>query len=118
MAREDGAVARRIVEGVFTHAAPDAFVIHMNVPVILGYSHADILGNLMEAVLAARAGGILQAHVLMVLRSDGEAEIEAVKAGMRERALAADIPVYNELVDAARALAGFAHYEKARRKND
>ena len=54
----------------------------------------------------------------MVLRSDGEADIEAVKAGMRERALAADIPVYNELVDAARALAGFAHYEKARRKND
>tara|TARA_Y100001934_G_scaffold252757_1_gene317113 strand:+ start:2644 stop:4785 length:2142 start_codon:yes stop_codon:yes gene_type:complete len=118
LAREDGAVARRIVEGVFTHAAPDAFVIHMNVPVILGYSHADILGNLMEAVLAARADGILQAHVLMVLRSDGEAEIEAVKAGMRERALEADIPVYNELVDAARALAGFARYEKARRNND
>ena len=116
LAREDGAVARRIVDGIFAHAHPDAFVIHMNVPVILGYSHADILGNLMGAVVASRESGI-DAHVLMVLRSDGEAEIEQLKAGMRARALAAGIPVYNELVDAAKALAGYARFESARLPN-
>ena len=107
LAREDGAVARRIVDGIFAHAHPDAFVIHMNVPVILGYSHADILGNVMDATVAAQARGATDAHVALVLRSDGEPEIERLKGEMRNRALEAGIPVYNELVDAARAIAGF-----------
>lgn len=113
LAREDGAVARRMIDGIFAHTHPDAFVIHMNVPVILGYSHADILGNLMDATVAARARGATNAHVLLVLRSDGEPEIERLKADMRKRALDAGIPVYNELVDAARALSGYAAYERA-----
>lgn len=114
LAREDGAVARRIVDGIFAHAHPDAFVIHMNVPVILGYSHADILGNVMDATVAAQARGATDAHVALVLRSDGEPEIERLKGEMRNRALEAGIPVYNELVDAARAIAGFAAFERAR----
>ncbi|MEM7407915.1 MAG: acetate--CoA ligase family protein [Pseudomonadota bacterium] len=113
MARENGAVARRIVDGVFEHAFADAFVIHMNVPVILGYSHADILGQLMAATLENRAAGVSDAHVVLVLRSDGEPDIEALKADLRTRALDAGLPVYNELVDAARGLAGFSVYEKA-----
>ena len=57
MARENGEVAARIVHGVFEHAAADALVIHMNVPVILGYDHADILGQIMNATLERAAGG-------------------------------------------------------------
>ena len=86
----------------------------MNVPVILGYSHADILGNLMAATLEVSNADATAAHVLLVLRSDGEPEIEALKADMSARARAAGIPVYGELTEAARALRGFAVYEAAR----
>jgi acyl-CoA synthetase (NDP forming) len=115
LAREDGAVARRIVDGIFAHARPDAFVVHMNVPVILGYSHADILGNLMAATLDARASGKTEAHLMLVLRSDGEPEIERRKHELKLRALEAGIPVYDELIDAARALAGFSKFEAGAR---
>ena len=111
LAREDGSVARRIIDGIFEHACPDAFVVHMNVPVILGYSHADILGNLMAATLDARANGKTEAHLMLVLRSDGEPEIERRKHDLKLRALEAGIPVYNELIDAARALSGFSAFE-------
>lgn len=113
LAREDGAIALRIVARVFENARPDAFVIHMNVPVILGYGHVDILGNLMRATLEHCRAGRTDAHVVLVLRSDGEPEIEALKAGMRARALEAGIPVYDELSDAAAALQGLATYERA-----
>jgi hypothetical protein len=83
----------------------------MNVPVILGYSHADILGNLMAATLDARANGKTEAHLMLVLRSDGEPEIERRKHDLKLRALEAGIPVYNELIDAARALSGFSVFE-------
>ncbi|MCB1739462.1 MAG: CoA-binding protein [Gammaproteobacteria bacterium] len=111
--REEGAIARRIVAAVFAGASLDAFVIHVNVPVILNYAHVDILGNLMEATLQAASGGERSGHVVLVLRSDGEPEMEAQRGAMAERARAAGIPVYFELVEAARALAGFAVHEAA-----
>ena len=49
--REQGALARRIIDRIFIEARPDAFVIHVNVPVILGYTHVDILGQLIDATL-------------------------------------------------------------------
>jgi acyl-CoA synthetase (NDP forming) len=113
LAREEGRIVRRIIDGIFDNARPEAFVIHVNVPVVLGYSHVDILGNLMAATLARCQTGDADAHVVLVLRSDGEPEIEALKADMRERALDAGIPVYNELTEAARALRGVAAFESA-----
>ena len=88
LAREDGAIAGRIVQSVLENARPDAFVLHMNVPVILGYEHADILGRLMDATLANRN---TDAHVVLVLRSDGEPEID-IWLEMRTRAFADQQP--------------------------
>ena len=114
LAREDGAIARRVADAIFAEARPDAFVVHVNVPVILGYRHADILGRLMDATVAAARAGTDGPHVVLVLRSDGEPEIEAMKAAMRSRALAAGIAVYGELNEAARALRGLAWHERVR----
>ena len=113
LAREDGRISERVASKVFSSTSPDAFVIHMNVPVLLGYSHADILGNLMEAILRHCAPDGASPHALLVLRSDGEPEIEALKREMRHRALDAGIPVYDELADAALALRGFSRFESA-----
>jgi acyl-CoA synthetase (NDP forming) len=109
--RENGSLAAQIIDRIFEDARPDAFVIHVNVPVILGYTHVDILGQLIEATLAARARAPHPAHVVLVLRSDGEAEIESRKAALRSRALEAGIAVFDELDIAARALAGLRPFE-------
>ena len=113
LAREDGRIARRVASKVFESTAPDAFVVHMNVPVLLGYSHADILGNLMSAILGHCGADGASPHAVLVLRADGEPEIEVVKREMRARALDAGIPVYDELGDAAQALRGLSQLEAA-----
>jgi hypothetical protein len=59
-----------------------------------------------------RAGG--GSHLVLVLRSDGEPEIEAKKQEYRLQAIAAGIPVYDELPAAAAALAALARLERFR----
>jgi len=111
--REQGQIVRFIVERIFAEAHPDAFVIHVNVPVILGYTHVDILGQLIEATMQARKLHGQSAHIALVLRSDGEANIERRKAELRAQALRAGIVVYDELDRAAKALGGLARCERA-----
>ena len=47
-----------------------------------------------------------------MLRSDGEPEVEAERHGFRRAALARDVPVFDELPDAAGALAAVATLER------
>jgi len=105
---ENGAVAGQVLDAVRGEA--DALVMHLNMPVILSYRQTDMLGNLMRAAL--RAGG--GSHLVLVLRSDGEPEIEAKKQEYRLQAIAAGIPVYDELPAAASALAALARLERFR----
>jgi acyl-CoA synthetase (NDP forming) len=112
--REGGRVAVSILDAVCTHNAADAIVMHINMPVVLGYRDVDLLGNLIAAALGLRdkhAGG---AHFVLVLRSDGEPAVEARKQDYRERAVAVGIPVYDEPGDAARALAAVRLAERYR----
>jgi acyl-CoA synthetase (NDP forming) len=112
--RDEAAVARRILAAIHGAGAADAVVMHLNMPVIASYRDSDMLGNLIAAALAAGAGDPGRAHLVLVLRSDGEPEIEAKKQDYRRRALAAHIPVYDEIEDAAAALAAFARFEHRR----
>lgn len=108
--REGGRLGVKLVEAALADGDWDAFVLHMNVPVLLTYAHVDILGPLIDAALkiaGAGAGG----HVVLVLRSDGEPEVEAKKQAYRERALKAGAAVFDELPEAARALAALAEIE-------
>ncbi|HZU88228.1 MAG TPA: hypothetical protein VE993_03125, partial [Stellaceae bacterium] len=110
--RDEAAVARKILAMIHTAGAADAVVMHLNMPVIVSYRNSDMLGALIAAALAAGAGDRDRAHLMLVLRSDGEPEIEARKEECRRRAGAAGIPVYDEFEDAAAALAALAQFER------
>lgn len=107
--RDDGRRGVGVVQAALAGDDWDAFVMHMNVPGLLAYEHVDILGPLIDAALeeADGAGG----HVVLALRSDGEPEVEAKRQAYAERALAAGVCVFDELPDAAAALAALAAIE-------
>jgi acyl-CoA synthetase (NDP forming) len=113
--RNNAEAARDIFDAVLAHGEADAVVVHVNMPVVLDYPRVDILGNLIEAALETGRRHPGQAHLALVLRSDGEPEIEAKKQAYRARALAAGIPVFDELPAAAGALAALAGFERRRR---
>lgn len=110
--QEDGRIARRIFDAFALEPEIGAIVMHLNMTVILSYANPRILPNLFEAAMSAGVEGADAAHFVLVLRSDGEPAIEAQKQRYREQAVAAGIPVYDELVEAAQALRGMATHER------
>jgi len=115
---DKGALARQILEILSTHAAVDAILIHLNVGVILGYKDIDLLGDLVSALVAVKRkfeGGI---PMMVTLRSNGEREVEQRKNECRLSAMKADIPVFDELSNQARAGALLAAYEQFRYRRE
>ncbi len=110
--RDDGHIARPILEAFAAEPGIGAVVMHLNMTVILSYANPRILPNLFESALAVRGESGAGSHFVLVLRSDGEADIEAQKQRYRAQAIAAGIPVYDELAAAATALGGLAGYER------
>jgi acyl-CoA synthetase (NDP forming) len=112
--QEEGRIAQRIIEAVFSTSAADAFVMHLNLPAIVSFTdrRTDILGNLMQAALELRSKYQARTHFVLVLRSTGEPELEERRHKEVERATAMGIPVYAELQSAANALAAVAFHER------
>lgn len=102
--RENGALARRILETIAAHESPEAIVMHLNLPVLLGYRHIDMLGDLVQAALELRKSIAPVTHLLLVLRATGQPEMEARKLECAAVAMAAGIPVFGDLPEAADAL--------------
>jgi acyl-CoA synthetase (NDP forming) len=111
--QEDGRIAERIVDIVLEHGEPDAVVMHINLPVFIKSTdqRADFMQNLIDAALRARAHRPAQAHFALVLRSDGAEPSEQRRREFREKAVAQGIPVYDEMSNAADALAAVAFFE-------
>jgi acyl-CoA synthetase (NDP forming) len=109
-----GSAAERIIEAVFSSAGIDALVIHVNMTVVLDYKDVDLLGNIVDAALRVRDRAASSIHLALVLRSDGEADIEERKRDYRQRAVAQAVPVFDELAQAARALACLRRVESFR----
>jgi len=110
--RNEGRLGVGVVEAALAGKGWDAFVMHMNVPGLLAYEHVDILGPLLAAARRAATGrGGASGHVALVLRSDGEPEIEAKKRRFAEAALEDGVAVFDELPAAAGALAALAAIE-------
>ena len=112
--REEGKVAEKILDIVYGRGRPDALVMHLNLAAFVGRGPIDPLDNLMAAAVRVQERFPGQAHFMLVLRSDGEPKIEESKRAYRERAMAANIPVYDELSNAATALRAFRGYERFR----
>ena len=110
--KEEGRVANQILDIVYETAAPDAVVMHLNLAAFVGRGDVDPIDNLFQAAVNIGQKYPGQAHFALALRSDGSAEIDDKKRAYRERALANGIPVFDELPDAADALAALGHIEK------
>jgi acyl-CoA synthetase (NDP forming) len=112
--QEDGRIAERIVEIVLQHGEPDAVVMHINLAVFMASTiqDADFLQNLVDAAIRARSRHPGQAHFALVLRSDGAEPSERRRREFRSKAVAAGVPVYDEMASAADALAGVAFFER------
>ncbi|MEY3380800.1 MAG: hypothetical protein RL468_1398 [Pseudomonadota bacterium] len=112
--QEEGRVAEKILETIITLGKPDALVTHLNLPVFINSAdqRADFLGNLINATLRVRERYGHSTHHALVLRSDGSEACEARKRSFRAAAVAAGIPSFDELVNAADALASIAQFER------
>ncbi len=112
--QEEGKIAETILDLVYSKAQPDALVMHLNLAAFVGRGPIDPLDNLIQAAVRVQERFPGQAHFMLVLRSDGEPKIEEGKRAYRDRAMAAGIPVYDELANAATALKAFRGYEAFR----
>ncbi len=101
--QDSGNIAGKILSAL-TLTPGAMIVIHINMTVVTSFSHVDMLGNLIDAVMKLRTDAWSAALLVLVLRSDGDTEMEQIKRKYRQLAIAAGIPVFNELSEAAVAI--------------
>lgn len=111
--QDEGRIAEKVLEAL-TATEGAAIVIHINMTVVLSFKHVDMLGNLVKAVLRIKSQGDNARHLMLVLRSDGDPEVEDRKRAYMQSAVEAGIPVFHELDDAAAALASLRSVERHR----
>jgi acyl-CoA synthetase (NDP forming) len=102
---DEGRVANRIFDIVYESALPDALVMHVNLAAFVGRGGADPIDNLIRAAVEVQKTHPGRAHFVIVLRVDGSPALDERRRHYRELALGVGIPVYDELVEAAHALA-------------
>ncbi|MDA0657164.1 MAG: CoA-binding protein, partial [Proteobacteria bacterium] len=112
--QENGLIAEKVLEAIYTNFKPDAVVMHLNLAAFVGRGPVDPLENLIGAAVRIQECYPGQAHFLLALRSDGAPEVEVSKKKYTELALAAGIPVFGELDNAAIALEALKHVEQFR----
>lgn len=112
----EGAVAGEILDILIDEAALDAIVLHVNLPVFTTSVNqsVDVIGGLVREAVRVRSGGGEAPRILLVLRSDGAAATDERRRRDRAAALAAGVPVFDELADAAKALGALAAWEASR----
>ncbi|MCZ8338592.1 MAG: acetate--CoA ligase family protein [Burkholderiaceae bacterium] len=102
--RENGALAERILRTVCRHESPNALIVHLNLPVILGYRHVDMLGDMVRAVIRVRNELPRHVPLILVLRSSGEPKYEEKRLYWAAEATREGIAVMGDLSAAAQAL--------------
>jgi len=114
MKQEEGRIAESILDIVFREEAPDAIVVHLNLPVFVKSAdqRVDFLANLMAASIRVLDRNPGRTHFVMVLRSDGSPECEVRKREFRDAAARAGVPAFDEMSNAADALSAVATYER------
>jgi hypothetical protein len=85
---------------------------HLNLAAFVGRTKPEVLDNLVQAALRVQTHFPGQAHFVLVLRSDGEPQLEARKREFRDQAVALGIPVFDEMSNAGHALAALQQHER------
>ena len=109
----EGRIANEILDIIYRHARPDAVVMHLNLASFVGRAGVDPVDNLIQAAVRIGHAYPGQAHLALALRVDGSPELDVSKRRYGALARDAGIPVFDELPEAARALAAVAHLERA-----
>jgi len=112
--QEEGRIAEKILDEIYSKAGPDAVVMHLNLAAFVGRGPIDPLDNLMQAAVRMQEKYPGQAHFVLVLRSSGAPDVEEGKRAYRQRALEVGIPVFDELSNAAIALSAVRRFEQFR----
>jgi acyl-CoA synthetase (NDP forming) len=110
--QENGLIAEKVLDAIYTDFKPDALAMHLNLAAFVGRGPVDPLENLIGAAVRIGEKYPGQAHFLLALRSDGDAEVEASKKKYTDMALSAGIPVFAELSNIAVALEALKHVEQ------
>ncbi len=113
--QEEGAIAEKIMEAIYAHSQPDALVMHLNMAAFRGRTPPSVMENLLKAAFRIQERYPGQAHFLLALRSEGDPETEDIKRRFRQIALDASVPVFDELSNAAVALAAMKFFETFKR---
>ena len=108
------ALDEKILDEIYSKAAPDALVMHLNLAAFVGRGPIDPLDNLIQAAVRMQEKYPGQAHFVLVLRSSGAPDVEEGKRAYSQRALEVGIPVFDELSNAAMALAAVKRFEQFR----
>lgn len=115
---KDGRIAQQILEIACQQGDPHAIVMHVNMTIVLGYRGSNMIENLLECAIGVKSVHVGRIHFVLVIRSDGEPDVEEAKREVAARALGAGIPVFDELCDAAVALSGVAVVERFRLRKE
>ena len=110
--QDEGRVAGKILEVIYSSAGPEALVMHLNLAAFVGRTKPEVLDNLIQAALRVQAHYPGKTHFVLVLRSDDEPELAARRRDFRAKATALGIPVYDELSNAGHALAALQAHER------
>jgi acyl-CoA synthetase (NDP forming) len=110
--QEEGRVAEKILDVIYRTGKPQALVMHLNLSAFVGRTKPEVLDNLMAAAMRVQQHYPGQAHFLLVLRSDGEPQLEERKREFRKKAQALGVPVYDEMSNAGQALAALQAHER------
>lgn len=110
--KEEGKIADRILDIIYTKAAPDAVVMHLNLAAFVGRGDVDPIDNIIKAAVRVQNDYPEQAHFFMALRVDGSPELEERMRFYKEKILQVRIPVYDELAPAAQALRAVSEFEQ------
>ena len=110
--QDDGRVAEKILDIIYSSGKPDALVMHLNLSAFVGRSKPEVLDNLVQAAMRVQEQYPGQAHFVLVLRSDGDPPLEQRKREFREKAVALGVPVYDEMSNAGYALAAMRQHER------
>ena len=107
---DQGRITARILDVNRRSVKPHATIIHLNLPVIMGYRHVE---NFLPNLLAAVFGDETQSaeHRILVLRSDRSEEVDAWRRTFRAEAIRRGVPSFDEVAEAVHALASFQRYE-------
>lgn len=114
----DGRIAGSLLAAILAAERPDAILFHINMPQFLTNASIPdrVFDNLVDGIIETRIADPDATPILLALRSDGSAAIDERKRSARDRALAAGVPVFDEIASALSALTHFQQYERFRHR--